>query len=429
MLIAKSKQKTEKIRLPILWLSVLLCCVLLLSSCSGAAPLASDVVPPSDASTPAADMVAAGAPVAMLTTETMADSSYGQLAFENLSRAAGEIGLTSGLYRTATADSSAVANALELAVKGGAELVVMLGEELSSGARQAVLLYPQVLFVMQDLQMQQPLPENVVQIEYSNLQTGFLAGYAGVYQHTSDVGVLYVPEDRETTEYALGFLLGADAAAGTQYLQEGDLEAWTLPFTPAEQELFSPIDRGEIDASEVLAEGEEVAVQRNIADFFEQTDSMSLVFASKSDWIQPALDVAVGDEGRVALPLVGELPLSHKAAAIQIQFNTQRILAQLLFDWQQGFFPSGDVITGTLAEGDMSLYMPDDTTGQAEAICESVEQMFTSPAEYPQATVCLELEEATLPEPEELELEHYSVHTQGPFAFQADVATSSSSET
>ncbi len=209
-------------------LPLIFACIFLFSACSGMVPPASDVVPTaSSMAVPKTD--ASGAPVAMLMLEEVADSPYGQAAFEQLSRVAGEVGLGSGLYRTAASDNAAVASALELAVKGGAQFVVLFGEGLSDAARQGVLLYPDVSFVLQDFQMTHPLPSNVVQIEYSALQSGFLAGYAGVYQHVAEVGVFLQAEDDESTRYALGFLLGADAAAQAQNQPHGDLNATTAP--------------------------------------------------------------------------------------------------------------------------------------------------------------------------------------------------------
>ncbi len=429
----KPKQNTRTLwRKPMLLL--FLCCVFLFSACTSVVPQASSV-PLASASIPATDTTATGATVALLTTEAMAETPYGQAAFEDISRAAGEVGLASGLYRTATADNPALSSTVELAVKGGAEFIVMLGEDLADSARQATLLYPQVSFVLQDMQIQEPLPQNVVQISYSALETGFLAGYIGAFNRMADVGVLFNRDTVQGNQYALAFLLGADAAAeanlapdenngesvsdaatDTATPAQDSLSAWVLPLAAEE---ISPFDAIQPESNTENDTNNEIQPQQAMTDFFESAREPSLLFVGADEWVEPALTIAGDNQGCVALPLVGKMPYTYSSSCVQVQFNAQGLLAQLLNAWQQNNFPGGETALGSVHEGDITLYLPEDAAQPTISSYNLLLQMFTNPSQYPQLAYCLSLQtQEDLPPVASLELEHYTLQTQAPIVLQ-----------
>ncbi len=402
---------------PTIGLVLCLLFVVLFSACGGVVPPASSVSPPSATSTGSAGE--SGTPVALLVPEETADTPYSQAVFEKLSRAAGEVGLNSGLYRTATTDSPAVVGALELAATGGAEVVVLLGAELADTARQATLLYPEISFVLLDLQMQAPLPQNVVQIEYSSMQSGFLAGYAGVYETATHVGFLLEQNDEQSMQYAYGFLLGADTAASIRQGPDEELLAYPLSVEAEEEPLFG--------VDESTAQVDERSLQRKTENFFEEAGNDALLFASNAGWVQPSLEAAADHEGRVALLVEENEPYTHNAAAIQVQFDPQKILTRILELWQHSQFPGGTVQQGTVRDGDIFLYVPEGSVTWNDAAYTYLQELFQQPAENAQVRQCLSLESETeLPPIESLSLDVYELDLQTPLPAPDESATDSS---
>ncbi|MEA4892040.1 MAG: BMP family ABC transporter substrate-binding protein [Peptococcaceae bacterium] len=158
------------------------------------------------------------------------DQSFNQYSFEGLKKYAEENGVTYKYYKPAAKDTDAFVDAIDLAVKGGAKLIVTPGSPMAGAVYQAQDLYPDVKFVLLDATPQKDGSQgsrqgpNVYCILYAEEQGGFLAGYACVkdgYRNLGFLGGMAVPS---VVRFGYGFVQGADLAARELGLKAGEVK-------------------------------------------------------------------------------------------------------------------------------------------------------------------------------------------------------------
>ena len=156
-----------------------------------------------------------------LTTDsgTINDKSFNQGAWEGLVAYANENSKTVKYYQPAEISDEAYAQSIDLAVKGGAKVIVCPGYNFETSIWDAQTKYPDVCFILLD-----GTPHNedgsdttigpkTVAVLYSEQQAGFLAGYAAVkegYKKLGFMGGVAVPA---VIRYGYGFVQGAEYAA------------------------------------------------------------------------------------------------------------------------------------------------------------------------------------------------------------------------
>ena len=149
---------------------------------------------------------------------TIDDKSFNQGAWEGLVKYATENNITNKYYQPTEQSDDAYLASIDLAVKGGAKIVVTPGFLFEKPIWEAQTRYPNVNFILID---GQPHPgdynvdirRNTVGVTYAEEQAGYLAGYAAVkdgYRALGFIGGVAVPA---VIRYGYGFIQGADAAA------------------------------------------------------------------------------------------------------------------------------------------------------------------------------------------------------------------------
>ena len=214
------------------FLSILLALTMALSlaACGGNAnqtstPETSSPAP--EASAPAAE----GYELALITdVGTIDDKSFNQGAWEGLAQYATEKNITHKYYQPTEKTDDAYLSAIDLAIKGGAKVVVTPGYLFEPAIFKAQDLYPETMFVLLDGSPQDGtytefrIEKNVYSIFYAEEQAGFLAGYAAVkdgYKKLGFMGGMAVPA---VVRFGYGFLQGADYAAKELGMKKGDVE-------------------------------------------------------------------------------------------------------------------------------------------------------------------------------------------------------------
>lgn len=314
-----------------------LCFALLIGGCGGAAPLpeASGSQSPVLAGQ---EQQAAGAVIAFITAGEDVDSAKYQQAWGILSRFAGEEGFTSGTYSADVADQGTALSSVELAVKGGAQLIVLQGAALADTAEAAQFMYPTVRFILLEMPEDVQLGGNTAQVRYSAQQGGWLAGYAAVAEEYRQLGYLDVNTPTARL-YALGFLLGAEAAAEDLGLEPGEVQARPLLLDiEAPEEEWRGLLEGQLETGE---EEEALLVFSNYA--AAQSELLAATKSAKGHII--GVGLAMAPAGETALTTVVNQPAS--------------VLSTLLAGWKQGSFPGGEVVYGTVSGGDVSLQTED----------------------------------------------------------------------
>ena len=160
---------------------------------------------------------------------TINDKSFNQGAWEGLVKYAEENCLSYKYSPPAESSDDAFLAAIDLAVKGGAKVVVTPGFLFESAIFVAQDRYTDVRFVLVDGSphsqdySQAKVGANTVGITYAEDQAGFLAGYAAVkdgYRKLGFVGGIAVPA---VIRYGYGYVQGAEYAAKELGLAQGSV--------------------------------------------------------------------------------------------------------------------------------------------------------------------------------------------------------------
>lgn len=193
-----------------------------------ATPTPSESPVASESATPAA---ATGYELALVTDlGTIDDKSFNQGAWEGLKKYATENNITYQYYQPAEGTNAAYLEAIDLAIKGGAKLIVTPGFLFEVPIYQAQTKYPDVKFVLLD---GEPHTEdystykteaNVLCILYAEQEAGFMAGYAAVKDGFTKLGFMGGMAVPAVIRYGHGYLQGAEAAAKELGLKEGSID-------------------------------------------------------------------------------------------------------------------------------------------------------------------------------------------------------------
>ena len=158
---------------------------------------------------------------------TIDDKSYNQGSWEGLEKYAKEKNITHKYYQPTELSDDAYLTGIELAVKGGAKLIVTPGFLFETPVYLAQDIYPDTYFVLIDGNPHDAAwstwntGPKTVGITYAEQQSGFLAGYAAVkdgYTKLGFMGGMAVPAVKS---FGFGFIQGADYAAKEMGLGDG----------------------------------------------------------------------------------------------------------------------------------------------------------------------------------------------------------------
>ncbi|MDD3073158.1 MAG: BMP family ABC transporter substrate-binding protein [Eubacteriales bacterium] len=154
---------------------------------------------------------------------TIDDKSFNQGAWEGLKKYAEEKKITYKYYQPAEKTDAAYLDSIDLAVKGGAKLIVCPGYLFEPAVFEAQDLYPEVKFIILDGNPNDgdwsagaptyKIEDNVYSVIYAEEEAGFLAGYATVkdgYKKLGFMGGMAVPA---VIRFGYGYVQGAEYAA------------------------------------------------------------------------------------------------------------------------------------------------------------------------------------------------------------------------
>jgi len=158
---------------------------------------------------------------------TIDDKSFNQGSWEGLVKYARENNISHKYYQPSEQSDNAYLMTIDLAVRGGAKLIVTPGFLFSAAIFDAQDRYPNVKFVLVDALPSKDgvtrVAENTVGVLYAEDQAGFLAGYAAVrdgFRRLGFVGGMAVPA---VVRFGYGFIEGAEYAAQDLRLAPGSV--------------------------------------------------------------------------------------------------------------------------------------------------------------------------------------------------------------
>ena len=154
------------------------------------------------------------------------DESFNQTSWEALRDFAEENNKTYQYYRPTEDSTAARLVAIDQAVQRGAKIVVCPGYLFEDAVYEAQTKYPEVKFVLIDGQphtadySKYETAENTVSIIYKEEISGFLAGYAAVYDGNKSLGFCGGMAVPAVQRFGSGFVQGVNQAAGELGLED-----------------------------------------------------------------------------------------------------------------------------------------------------------------------------------------------------------------
>jgi len=276
--------------------------------------------------------------IAMITdVGTIDDKSFNQGTWEGIVAYAEKNNITHKYYKPTEQSTDAYLAAIQLAVEGGAKVVVTPGFLFEEPIYLAQEQYPNVNFILIDGfphnadYSDYRTDKNAVGIIFAEEQSGYLAGFVAVKEGMTKLGFMGGMAVPAVVRYGYGFVQGAEAAAKEMGIANVDVKYhYTGGFdaTPEVQTL----------ASSWYAEGTEVIFAAGGAVGF---SVMSAAEAAGTKVIGVDVDQS-GESDTVIISAMKGL-----AAAVQ----------QALTDYYAGSFPGGESLTLGAESNGVSLSM------------------------------------------------------------------------
>lgn len=201
-----------------------------------------------------------GFEIALITDKgNIDDKSFNQGAWEGVAAFADANKITHKYYKPEEASDAGYLAAIDLAVTGGAKVVVTPGFLFEVPIYEAQTKYPDVKFILLD-----GAPHtadykdfktngNVASVMYAEEQSGYLAGYAAVTDGMTKLGFMGGMAVPAVQAFGYGYLQGAEAAAAKLGLADGAVKV-TYHYTGD----FAETDTNKATAKTMYQEGTEV---------------------------------------------------------------------------------------------------------------------------------------------------------------------------
>lgn len=157
--------------------------------------------------------------IAMITdTGDIDDGSFNQGTWEGIKKYAEENNVTHKYYKPAGETTSEYLAAIDLAVSGGAKIIITPGFYFETPIFEAQTRYPEIKFVLLDGSPHNGdynvvVAENTLSIFFKEEQSGFLAGYAAVKDGFTKLGFMGGIAVPAVQRFGIGWVAGAYLAA------------------------------------------------------------------------------------------------------------------------------------------------------------------------------------------------------------------------
>lgn len=186
------------------------------------------------------------------------DKSFNQGSWEGVVEFAKANKISHKYYKPEAVDDAAYLAAIDLAVSGGAKVVVTPGFLFEVAVYEAQTKYPDVKFILLDGTPHDPdwnyeTKENVASILYAEEESGYLAGYAIVKDGKRTLGFMGGMAVPAVRAFGYGFLQGAEDAAKELGLADGAVKV-LYHYTGD----FDETDTNKATAKSMFQEGVEV---------------------------------------------------------------------------------------------------------------------------------------------------------------------------
>lgn len=173
-----------------------------------------------------------GHEIALITDKgNIDDKSFNQGSWEGVVEFAKAENITHTYIKPEDATDTAYLESIDLAVEGGAKVIVTPGYLFEVPVHEAQTRYPEVKFILLDGAPHEAdsfdpdIKENVASILYAEEESGYLAGYAAVMDGMTNLGFMGGMAVPAVRAFGYGYLQGAEDAATELGLADGSIKS------------------------------------------------------------------------------------------------------------------------------------------------------------------------------------------------------------
>lgn len=206
------------------------------------------------------DNLSSGGEIALITgMGDIDDKSFNQGSWEGVVEFAKKNNISHKYYKPEDATDVAYLAAIDLAIAGGAKVIVTPGFLFEVPIYEAQTRYPDIKFILLDGAPRTAdysdftTKDNVASIMYSEEESGYLAGYAAVKDGMTKLGFMGGMAVPAVQAFGYGYLQGAEDAAKDLGLADGAISV-TYHYTGD----FAETDTNKATAKTMYQEGSEV---------------------------------------------------------------------------------------------------------------------------------------------------------------------------
>ena len=310
---------------------------------------------------------------------TIDDKSFNQGAWEGLVQYAREKNISHKYYQPAEQSDDSYLTTIDLAVRGGAKVIVTPGFLFEVPIFIAQDRYPNVHFILVDGVPHDPsystfrTAKNTVGILYAEDQAGFLAGYAAVKDGNRRLGFVGGMAVPAVVRFGYGFIQGAEYAAKELALAAGAItinyhytgnfvaspEAQTLAASWYNQGVDVIFACGGAVGNSVMAAAEQ-AGKKVIGVDVDQSGESRTVITSATKGLQPSVYACVSDFYNNRFPGGQTLVFEAKNQGVGLPMATSRFQSFKQADY--------DSIFGALAAGRIPRMLDDPNAGGSPSV-------------------------------------------------------------
>jgi|SRR5690554_286077 len=230
--------------------------------------------------------------IAMITdTGDIDDGSFNQGTWEGIVEYATEHNKTHQYYKPAGESTEAYLAAIDLAVSGGAQIVITPGFYFEEPITEAQKTYPDVKFVILDGEPT-TMADNTLAVYFKEAEPGFLAGYATMkegFRRLGYMGGIAVPA---VQRFGIGWVAGAYYAADELGVEDYEYQANDYTYLGG----FAPSDNIKSTAAAWYGRGIEVI---HVAAGGAGSSVMAAASESTNKWVVGVDSDQAGDSNTV----------------------------------------------------------------------------------------------------------------------------------
>ena len=262
--------------------------------------------------------------IALVTDDSLVmDGGHSETAWNAITEFGGTHGISHKYYKATEQTDAAFIDAIKTAINKGAKVVIVDNSAMANAVYKMQDVYPEIDFVLMDAAPydadsgEELITKNTAAATFDSAQAGYLAGYAAVIDGSTELGFIGQSETPDVKAFGLGYVKGAERAAG---------------------EIGTPVT---MDYAYCEDSTDRQAVHKQALDMYD--NGAQVIFAAGSGVQDAVIEAAEAKDAKVIGSGTDQSGKSDRVITSAI-YDIRGALKEILGGYADGEFPGGKVI-------------------------------------------------------------------------------------